>query len=280
MANSGLEGKVAIITGAAGGFGVALLEGFIAAKIRVGALTHTAESAARLQKKYGNQVLAIPCEVTKPDDCVRQVDAVVRHFGDLHILINNAALGMNSVDPHYNVKKLHSEDVSPELWARFFATNVNGVFNMTHAVVPILRRQHWGRIVYMGTSYFTMSRPGFSPYGPSKAACEAWMLMLSRELEGSGITVNTVLPGGLSDTVMVPDEPGLDRKTLIPPSAMVPPTLGLLTEAGGRVTGQRFLAVDWDESKGTDPAKQTHRFMAWPELAAPLSTAQSQKSAK
>jgi NAD(P)-dependent dehydrogenase (short-subunit alcohol dehydrogenase family) len=273
-----LEGKVAIITGAAGGFGVALLESFIAAKIRVGALTHTAESAARLQAKYGDQVLAIPCDVTKPDECVRQVDAVARRFGGLHILINNAALGMNSVHPRYTALKLQIEDVSPELWARFFATNVNGVFNMTHAVVPIFRRRHWGRIVYTGTSYFTMLRPGFSPYGPTKAACEAWMLMLSRELEGTGVTVNTVLPGGPSDTVMVPDEPGVDRKTLIPPSAMAPPMLGLFTEAGGRVTGQRFLAVDWDASRGTDPAKQPHRFMAWPDLAAPLSTAQSLKS--
>lgn len=273
-----LEGKVAIVTGAAGGFGVALLEGFLAARIRVGALTHSADSAARLQQKYGDQVLALPCDVIDPDACVRQVNAVAGHFGGLHILINNAALGMNSVHPQYTTKKLQIEDVSPALWARFFATNVNGVFNMTHAVVPLLRPQRWGRIVYMGTSYFTMLRPGFSPYGPSKAACEAWMLMLSRELEGSGITVNTVLPGGPSDTVMVPDEPGVDRKTLIPPSAMAPPTLGLLTEAGARVNGQRFLAVDWDRSKGTDPMKHPHRSMAWPDLAVALSTSQSQKS--
>lgn len=273
-----LDGKVAIITGAAGGFGVALLEGFIAAGLRVGALTHSAGSAERLQEKYGDKVLALPCDVIDPKACVRQVEAVVRHFGGLHVLINNAALGMNSVHPEYTTRKLQIEDVSPELWARFFATNVNGVFNMTHTVVPIFRRQNWGRIVYMGTSYFTMLRPGFSPYGPSKAACEAWMLMLSRELEGTGITVNTVLPGGPSDTVMVPDEPGVDRKTLIPPSAMAPPTLGLLTEAGGHVTGQRFLAVDWDATLGANPAKQTHRSMAWPDLAVALSTAQSAKS--
>lgn len=275
---SDLEGKVAIITGAAGGFGVALLEGFIGAGLRVGALTHSADGAVKLQEKYGDRVLALPCDVTDAATCVRQVDAVVKHFGGLHVLINNAALGMNSVHPQYTTKKLQIEDVSPELWARFFATNVNGVFNMTHAVVPILRRQHWGRIVYMGTSYFTMLRPGFSPYGPSKAACEAWMLMLSRELEGTGITVNTVLPGGPSDTVMVPDEPGVDRKTLIPPSAMAAPTLGLLTEIGGQVTGQRFLAVDWDPAVGVDPAKQPHRSMAWPDLAVALSTAQSAKS--
>lgn len=277
---SDLEGKVAIITGAAGGFGVALLEGFLDAGLRVGALTHSADGAAKLQQTYGDKVFALPCDVIDPDACVRQVNAVVEHFGGLHVLINNAALGMNSVHPEYTRKKLQIEDVSPQLWARFFATNVNGVFNMTHAVVPILRRQKWGRIVYMGTSYFTMLRPGFSPYGPSKAACEAWMLMLSRELDGSGITVNAVLPGGPSDTVMVPDEPGVDRRTLIPPSAMAPPTLGLLTELGGHVSGQRFLAVDWDPAVGTDPAKQPHRSMAWPDLAVALSTSQSAKAKK
>jgi NAD(P)-dependent dehydrogenase (short-subunit alcohol dehydrogenase family) len=116
-----------------------------------------------------------------------------------------------------------------------------------------------------------MMRKGFVPYGPTKAALEAWSLILSRQLEGSGITVNVVLPGGPVDTIMVPGE---DRSALISPNVMSPPMLALFTEAGGKVTGQRFIAVEWDESLGTDPAAQPHAPAAWPQLAKPFSKMQ------
>ena len=158
-----------------------------------------------------------------------------------------------------------------DLWRRFFAVNVGGAFSMTRVVVPIFRKQKWGRVINVSTSILTMMRKGFVPYGPTKAALEAWSLILSKQLEGSGITVNVVLPGGPVDTIMVPGE---DRSALISPNVMSPPMLALFTEAGGKVTGQRFIAVEWDESLGTDPATQTHAPAAWPQLAKPFSKMQ------
>ena len=113
-----------------------------------------------------------------------------------------------------------------------------------------------------------MMRRGFAPYGPTKAALEAWSIMLSRQLAGSGVTVNVVLPGGPVDTVMAP---GSDRSSLIRPDVMAAPMLGLFTEAGGAVTGQRYIAVEWDDALGTDPAAQAHGPAAWPQLAKPFS---------
>jgi NAD(P)-dependent dehydrogenase (short-subunit alcohol dehydrogenase family) len=75
------------------------------------------------------------------------------------------------------------------------------------------------------TSYLRMMRKGFSPYGCTKAAVEAWTKMLSRQLEGSGVTANVVLPGGPVDTQMIVDSPGLDRAQLISPSVMAPSVL-------------------------------------------------------
>jgi NAD(P)-dependent dehydrogenase (short-subunit alcohol dehydrogenase family) len=196
---------------------------------------------------------------------------VSSHFGALHALVNNAALGMNAVHPAYDEGNLQIEDVPDELWQRFMAVNVNGPYFMARAVVPALRAQKWGRIINITTSYLTMMRKGFAPYGPSKAAIEAWTQMLSGQLEGSGITVNVVLPGGPVDTQMIVDYVGLDRSTLISPDVMTAPVLGLFTDAGGAVTGQRFIAVEWDEALGTNPAAQPHRSAAWPELAQPLS---------
>lgn len=265
-----LKGKVAIVTGAAVGIGKACTEAFVAEGLRVAAMDINADGVMELQKHYGKDtVLALRTDITDPASCKREVDAAAAHFGGVHILVNNAALGMNAVHPRYQVKSLQIEDVSEEVFQRFMLTNVCGMFNMSRQVVPRFRPQRWGRIINVCTSYLTMMRPGFAPYGPSKAALEAYSMMLSRELEGSGITVNVVLPGGPADTQMVPDEDGLDRSTLIAPAMMAPPMLALFTGAGNAVTGRRFLAVDWDPAI-TDPAKQKHRPAAWPELAIPL----------
>jgi NAD(P)-dependent dehydrogenase (short-subunit alcohol dehydrogenase family) len=121
--------------------------------------------------------------------------------------------------------------------------------------VPIFRKQKWGRVINVSTSILTMMR-------------------LSRQLEGSGITVNVVLPGGPVDTAMVL---GDDRSALISPDVMSAPMLALFTEAGGKVTGQRFIAVEWDESLGSDPAAQPHAPAAWPQLAKPFSKMQARR---
>src|SRR5580693_8959084 len=95
-------------------------------------------------------------------------------------------------------------------------------------------------------------RPGFSPYGPAKAALEAWSASLAGELEDTGITVNVVVPGGPADTAMVPRECGFDRSKLVAPERMAPPILWLCTGKASCVTGARFIAADWHDA---DPSR-------------------------
>ncbi|PTM40625.1 SDR family oxidoreductase [Bosea sp. 124] len=270
MIQSELQGKIAIVTGAAAGIGKALTEAFVVQGIRVAAMDIDQAGVMALQDAHGKDaVLALKVDVSDPASCEAAVAATVSQFGGLDILVNNAALGMNAVHPRYQARNMQIEDVSEETWQRFMMVNICGPFFMSRQVVPVLRTRKWGRIINVGTSFFTMLRPGFSPYGPSKAAVEAYSLMLSRELEGSGITVNVVLPGGPANTQMVPDEEGLDRATLIPVEIMAPPMLALFTKAGDGITGQRILAIDWDPALA-DPAAQKMRSAAWPELAIPL----------
>jgi len=269
VAYPGIAGKVAIVTGAAGGIGKALVAAFVKEGLRVAALDIDEKGVRALEDKYGDaKVLGLRVDVSDPEDCHRQVATVAERLGTVHILVNNAALGMNAVADDYDDEHLQIEDVPDDLWRRFFAINVNGAFFMTRSVVPIFRKQKWGRVINVSTSILTMMRKGFVPYGPTKAALEAWSLILSRQLEGSGITVNVVLPGGPVDTAMVLGE---DRSALISPDVMSAPMLGLFTDAGGKVTGQRFIAVEWNESLGNDPAAQPHAPAAWPQLAKPFS---------
>ena len=113
-----------------------------------------------------------------------------------------------------------------------------------------------------------MLRGGFHPYGPCKAGLEAMAAGHAREFEGSGVTVNVVVPGGPADTPMVPPESGIDRNALIPPEVMAPPILWLCSDAADGITGNRYVAAKWDASLPAEQAERQCRApIAWPELA-------------
>jgi NAD(P)-dependent dehydrogenase (short-subunit alcohol dehydrogenase family) len=118
------------------------------------------------------------------------------------------------------------------------------------------------------TSFFTMLRGGFHPYGPCKAGLEAMAAGHAKEFEGSGVTVNVVVPGGPADTPMVPAESGMERGQLIAPDVMAPPIVWLCTPAADNVTGNRYVAAKWDATLPPEQAEQMSRApIAWPELA-------------
>jgi NAD(P)-dependent dehydrogenase (short-subunit alcohol dehydrogenase family) len=173
---------------------------------------------------------------------------------------------MGLVRPDHFTRTVQIEDIDEALWQRFMAVNMNGAFFLAKAAMPIFRKQRWGRVINVTTSFFTMLRPGFSPYGPAKAALEAWSASLAAELEGTGVTVNIVVPGGPADTAMVPPESGFNRAELIAPERMAPPILWLCSEQGSVVTGARYVAAEWNPlSPPEDPSKICARA-AWPQL--------------
>jgi NAD(P)-dependent dehydrogenase (short-subunit alcohol dehydrogenase family) len=267
VAKNDLEGKVAIVTGAAGGFGRALVRAFVAHGMHVGACDVDPNALKAMEAEYGrDRVLAMPFDISDADACSAQVQKLVSHFGGLHILVNNAALGMSVVRPDHFTRTVQIEDIDVETWRRFIAVNLSGAFYLAKAAVPIFRKQRWGRIINVTTSLFTMLNPGFSPYGPAKAGLEAWSASLAGELNGSGITVNVVVPGGPADTPMVPAESGFDRAQLIAPERMAPPMLWLCSEEGGSVTGQRYLAAEWDATVAPSAAAKASDPVGWPSL--------------
>lgn len=267
MTAEDLTGRVVLLTGAAGGFGRALVPAFLARGLKVGLCDVDAAGLGQMEAEYGRErVLARVCDISDPDAAAACVAAVAGHFGALHGIVNNAALGMGLVRLDHFRRTVQIEDIDTGLWQRFMAVNMSGAFYLTKAAMPIFRGQSWGRIVNVTTSFYTMMRPGFSPYGPAKAALEAWSAALAGELENSGITVNVVVPGGPADTPMVPEEAGFDRSRLVAPGRMAPPILWLLSEAGGASTGNRYLAAEWDPELSPALAAKTARKAAWPDI--------------
>ena len=138
---------------------------------------------------------------------------------------------------------------------------------LTNAVVSEMMHPGWGRIVNVTTSLGTMLNAGSPTYGPSKAALEALSAIMAKDLDGTGVTVNVLVPGGITNTPMV-SESGFDRAQMIQPEVMAPPLLWLVSDAAGKVTGRRFLGVQWDpELSPEQAAEKAGAPVAWTSIA-------------
>src|SRR6185503_14807788 len=161
-----LDGKVAIVTGAAGGFGQVLVRALRAEGARVAALDVKAVPRA-------DGVLPLVADIADYEACERAVRETIEKLGGLHILVNNGAVGMGAIRVDHMTRLVGIEEITPAMWQRFMTVNLSGAWNMTRAAIGHLRKQRWGRIINVTTSFFTMLRGGFHPYGPAKAAREA-----------------------------------------------------------------------------------------------------------
>jgi NAD(P)-dependent dehydrogenase (short-subunit alcohol dehydrogenase family) len=264
-----LSGKVVALTGATGGIGRALAREFVAAGLRVALMDVDRDAVAGLAAQFGvDRAIGLEVDVTDPAVAVAAVTQARARFGALDVLVNNAGLGMGEVRSDHFTRLVQIEDIAPETFLRVLRVNMLGGFHMAKAVMPIFRAQGAGRIVNVTTSLSTMIRPGFSPYGPAKAAFEAWSAGLSGELSGTGITVNVVTPGGATDTPMVPADSCFARDALIRPEWMAPPMLYLFSDGAAQVTGRRFIAARWDASlPPIEAAARAGAPVAWTELA-------------
>jgi NAD(P)-dependent dehydrogenase (short-subunit alcohol dehydrogenase family) len=252
-----LDGTVAVVTGAARGLGQAMAAGLARAGANVvfadmdGAALAAATDAVAGQPKCG-AALGIRCDITSRADCERLMGETLEKFGALHVLVNNAAKGQVQLERSPNTKSLKFWESDPDIWQDVIVTNVSGTFLMARAAVPAMLRGGFGRIVNVTTSLSTMQRRNNSPYGVTKAAIEAETLIWAQELKDTGVTVNSLIPGGAADTAFVPEasrkELAAMGRALLPPSVMVPPILWLASPLSDGVTGTRFVGKLWDDT--------------------------------
>ena len=198
-----LKDKVAIVTGGGRGIGKAIAEAFAreGANVVVTAARQRNEIEQVASKIGGTAVLA---DVSNKDDVQKLVDSVVSDFGRIDILVNNAARGMKFVNESFMTEPKPFWEADPDMWRMVIDTNISGVFLMTRSVIPHMLERRFGRIINISMNHETMKRKGFTPYGPSKAALESMSTIWAQELEGMGITLNVLLPGGATNTGMIP----------------------------------------------------------------------------
>jgi len=240
-----LKDKVAIVTGGGRGIGRAIAEAFAreGAAVVVTAARQPGEIDAVAAGVGG---IAIQADVASPPDVRRLVEEVLGRFGRIDVLVNNAARGMRFVNEEFMTDPMPFWESDPDAWRMVIDANVNGVYLMTRAVVPHMLRRGAGRIINISINHATMRRKGFTPYGPSKAALEAMSLAWAQELEGTGVTMNVLLPGGATNTGMIPDRfPEERRKDLIDPAIMGPPAVYLASDESRDFHGGRIVATEW-----------------------------------
>jgi 3-oxoacyl-[acyl-carrier protein] reductase len=128
-------------------------------------------------------------------------------------------------------------------------------------------KRNWGRIINVTTSFDTMLAGGLSAYGAAKAALEASTASWAKDLAGTGVTCNILVPGGPTDTAFFP--PGAPKPpVLIDPQVMAVPVVWLASPQSDGVSGFRFIARDWDMTLlPADAAMRVCAPAAWPTLA-------------
>jgi 3-oxoacyl-[acyl-carrier protein] reductase len=236
-----------ILTGAGHGLGRAMAVGLLRAGFDVALVDRDGKALEEVVRLAGDGGGALPivADLRKCDAASAIVDTVVGEFGGVDGLVNNAALGANLLGSNYLKEPQAFDRVSPELLLDFFHVNAISPILLCQQAVRHMRRQRWGRIVNITTSLDTMLRGGMLPYGGTKASLEAHSAIMAKDLEGTGITVNVLVPGGGADTAMVPAEIAADRSILIRPEVMVAPLLWLLGCSAAAPNGRRVIAASW-----------------------------------
>lgn len=266
---SSLTGRRVLVTGGSRGLGREMVLALAQAGASVAVLGSRPgqaldETVAEAKRIGTGDAIGLTANVGDYAACVAAVAKTVEAFGRIDVLVNNAGLGMRRVSETFNTQATRFWETDPQAWRDIIDANVNGAFHMARAVVPDMVARGFGKIINISTSDQTMVRPGYAPYGPSKAALEAASRIWSQDLEGTGVDVNVYLPGGAADTELLPPSPvkkGADGN-LLPAAIMRRAIHWLVSDSSNGITGARYIARLWDEALAPDQAAAASRSPA------------------
>ncbi len=229
-----LNGKIAIVTGAAAGFGAAIASLYVQEGAKVILADIAVEAGTSLAQKLGTTAHFVTCDVTNKSHIDATVQTCIEHFGLPDVVVNNAGM------THNNQSMLSVEE---SMLDKMFAVNVKSIYYMTQAVVPHMIQRGKGVILNVGSTAGIRPRPGLTWYNASKGAVNLLSKSMAVELGGHGIRVNAICPV-IGETAMLqqfmgqPDTPENRAKFI----STIP--LGRLSRPSDVAAVAHFLATD------------------------------------
>jgi 3-oxoacyl-[acyl-carrier protein] reductase len=199
-----LEGKNAIVTGGSQGIGAAIAQELAREGANV-CLTYRkheeeAQKVAEKIRGLGRKALAVKCDIASFTDATDTVQAAVKAFGSLQILVNNAGMNWDGV----------SWKMTEEQWDRVIEVNLKGYFNFIRHTAPIFKEQKYGKIINITSINGLRGKFGQMNYSASKAGIVGLTKALAKELGAFGVNVNAVAPG-LIETAMLRESEARDK---------------------------------------------------------------------
>ena len=239
-----LGGKVAIVTGGAGGIGHAFARGLAGEGARVVIADMDEAGAGALASELGGDALAFKLDVTSVESTQELARVALERFGRIDILVNTAAI-------YVTLERKPFAEIDLAEWNRIFAVDLTGSALCARAVLPAMKQQGAGVIINMGSVNTHLVPEGRTHYNAAKAAVEALTRSLARELGPHGIRVNAVAPGLVRTgrAHLVPEERyqrAASERALrreMTPEHLVGPLVFLCSDDASMVTGH-VLVVD------------------------------------
>ena len=240
-----LDGTRALVTGGTSGIGLAMVDALARAGARVVITSRSAERAAEAAARLPG-VLGLAADARDEVSVARAADQAWSRLGGIDLLVNNAGLGMRTVNPRFMVEPKGFWEIPPEGFRAVIDVNLTGYFLMARELTPRMLDARSGRIVNISMNHTTMNRRGFVPYGPSRAGAEALSRIMAADLADTPVRVNTLLPGGATETGMLPPGGRPAGLTLIDPAVMGPPIVWLASAQARDVHDERIVAIDFE----------------------------------
>jgi gluconate 5-dehydrogenase len=235
-----------LVTGGTSGLGLAMAAALAGAGLRVALAGRSAERAAEVAGGIPG-AFGLELDVRDEDAVTRAVGEAWSRLDGIDLLVNNAGIGMRTVNPDFMTAPRGFWAVPPDGFRDLIATNLTGYFLVAREVTPRMLAAGRGRIVNISVNQSTMTRAGFVPYGPSRAATDALSRVMAADLSGTPVTVNLLLPGGATRTGMVPDPQAAGLANLLEPDIMGPPIVWLASAEASGLNDERIVAADFEQ---------------------------------